>query len=322
MTPRHRHLQGLHGHVWSIAPALRHRLLPVPAPEAVSWSATLSDPHFGALRLTGALRVPPGATTLALLVHGLGGDPDSHYVRQAARELSGAGVATLALALRGADGQGEDIYHAGLVDDLQAALASPELAAFGERHVVGFSIGGHVALRWALQPSDPRVRTVTAVCAPLQLRVAQELLDRGRGAFYRRHVLAGLKRLHAAAAARQRTPHPHAVVRACRTFYRWDELVVVPRYGFAGVHDYYARMSVGERLGALALPSLLVLAAADPMVPPSTVAPFLPAPGRSLLDVRWSERGGHLGFPGDLDLGLGPVHGLMGQVRGFWLRHV
>ena len=58
--------------------------------------------------------------------------------------------------MRGADRSGEDVYHAGTTEDLRAMLRSPALARFRRIHVIGFSLGGHILIRWATEPDrDP-----------------------------------------------------------------------------------------------------------------------------------------------------------------------
>jgi hypothetical protein len=113
------------GHLWTIGPNLRHRLLPRAAPAATPWSTTLHDPRVGPVRLTGALARLPGARELVVLVHGLGGAIDSSYVIKAARAAAAARLESLRPSLRGADRSGAGIYHAGLVDGPTAACPSP-----------------------------------------------------------------------------------------------------------------------------------------------------------------------------------------------------
>ena len=93
--------------------------------------------------------------------------------------------------------------------------------------------------------------------------------------------------------------------------------MVAPRFGFASAEDYYARASVAPRLGRLDRPALLVWSATTRWCPPSTVRPAL---GRlpERARVVWTRRGGHVGFPADLDLGLGGPPGLAGQLAA-WL---
>ena len=61
---------------------------------------------------------------------------------------------------------------------------------------------------------------------------------------------------------------------------------------------------------------LVVFAEGDPLVPRRVVEPYLPT--GSAVKVCRTGRGGHLGFPANLDLGMGTELGLHGQLRGFW----
>src|SRR5690606_981823 len=120
-------------------------------------------------------------------------------------------------------------------------------------------------------------------------------------------------------AARRPVPAPLASIAAVTTLRAWDRLAVVPRHGFCSVDDYYARESVGPRLGALALPTLIVSATGDPMVPAATIEPQL----RRLpahVEARWVP-GGHVGFRAGLDLGTGDAPGLDRQILAWLRRH-
>ena len=92
------------GHAWTILPALRGYALPQRVVETRRFSTTVSDARFTTVRLTGLYTEVPGADTLALIVHGLGGNAESDYCTTAARAAQGAGISSLRLSLRGADG--------------------------------------------------------------------------------------------------------------------------------------------------------------------------------------------------------------------------
>ena len=77
-----------------------------------------------------------------------------------------AGLSCLRMNLRGSDRMGEDYYHGGLTVDLHAALASSEAQRYRRIYLLGYSLGGHVVLRLATEPADPRLVAVAAVCAP------------------------------------------------------------------------------------------------------------------------------------------------------------
>lgn len=255
----------------------------------------MDDPIVGPVGLSGLLRQHPGSDTIVIVVHGLGGAPDSHYCIPAAIGADASGWSTLRLGLRGSDHNGHDFYHAGLTADLEAAIASPELAGYRSIFLLGYSLGGHIALRLALRSLPERIRAVVAICSPLDLALTSKAIDAPQGWLYRAYVLAELRRAYAAVARHRSVPTPMSIVRRIRTIREWDRQTVVPRHGFFGVDDYYARTSVGPRLGALTIPALLILGRDDPMVPPWTLEPSL-ASAPSCVEARWVD-GGHVGFP-------------------------
>src|SRR5207302_1963592 len=121
-----------------------------------------------------------------------------------------------------------------------------------------------VSLHAALRRADPRLTAVAAVCAPLQLARSADAIDQPSLSVYRHHVLSGLKQIYGAVAAKHAVPTPLERVMRIKTIREWDALTVVPRYGFADVEDYYARMSAGLQLHALACPTLLLPSRYDP----------------------------------------------------------
>lgn len=284
------------GHLWTIAPRLRHRLQPLRLPESRSWEVALEDPRMGTIRLSGRLREVPGSDEILVLVHGMGGSTESHYLSSAVLAAEAAGISSLRVNLRGCDRRGEDFFHAGLTADLHAALASPELRGYIRIYALGYSLGGHLALRLGTEEGDPRLAAVAAICSPLDLALAQREIDSPALWIYRRYLLKSLKEIYAAVAARHPVPLPVAEVARIPTIREWDDRVVAPRHGFADAGDYYARTSVAPRLPLLRVPALLLNSEWDPMVPARAVRAALsrPAPG---LKVRWISGGGHVAFP-------------------------
>jgi predicted alpha/beta-fold hydrolase len=285
-------------HAWTIGPNFWHDLARRAAPAADPWSTSLDDPRAGRVTLRGALRREAGARgrSCLVIVHGLGGSFDRHYCTHAALAAQRAGVSCLRFGLRGADRGGDDFYHGGLWADVHAAISSEALADFETLYVLGYSLGGHVTLRYALEAPAPRVRAVAAVCAPLDLELSARHIDAPRSYVYRRHVLAGLNEIYGAVARRHAVPTPLAHVLAAHSLRTWDSLTVVPRFAFDGVADYYGRMSVGPELHRLQVPALLVQSTLDPMVPPWTYERHLARP-LPRLTVRRVAAGGHVAFP-------------------------
>jgi predicted alpha/beta-fold hydrolase len=284
-------------------------------PECQDWQTVVEDPVMGPVRLTGRLRHTPhadrGSETLLLIVHGLGACADASYTRRAARLADAAGFSSLRLNLRGADRLGDDYYHAGLTEDIRSALASPEAERYRKVAILGFSLGGHTALRYATEAIDPRLRAVAAVCSPLDLAAGGRLIDRPGLWAYRRYLFNHLMEIYDAVAERRPVPLPPEEARRIRFFRDWDTRIVAARHGFRDADDYYSKMSVGPRLPELGVPALLVAAEDDPMVPAGAIRPVLERhAGNGLpLEAHWVPSGGHMAFSPRLDLGLGPAPG-------------
>lgn len=296
-------------HVRTVGARLARALRPPAAPAWEEWSTTVEDPKMGAVRLTGRLTPAAGTRSVVLMVHGLGGCSESGYLVTAAWAAAEAGLASLRLNLRGSDRLGEDYYHAGLTADLRAALASPELDRFDTVYLLGYSMGGHLALRYGTETAegvDSRVVGIAAVCAPLDLAATGRVLDRPAFWIYRRYLLANLVEIYREVAARRPVPIPVEEAARIRRFREWDDRVVAPRHGFESAEDYYRRASVGPRLGRLKVPTLLVSSEDDPMVPAQTVRPVLAKEGAAAaMEVRWVPGAGHIAFPDAVDLGFG-----------------
>lgn len=308
----------LHGHAYTLGPRLLYGRKLVAPPFEV-WRTRCVDAHRE-LEITGLLSEPAGADTLVILLHGCGGAPTSHYAVMATQHFVERGVSVLRLAWRGADFAGEDIYHAAQTADVHAAIADARFAKYRRIWLLGYSLGGHCCLHVAHETKDSRVQAVATVCPVLHLVQTNLAIDHPSRAMYRRYVLGGLISNYEPFAKRGFAQTPYERVRRATTFRVYDALAVVPRYGFASVDDYYTRACASHILDKIERPTLVVSARHDPMLPwqiAENVRPsFSPA-----IDFRWAERGGHAGFPRDLDLGEQAPVGLEAQVHA-WLERV
>lgn len=280
-------------------------------PTAEPWETEVADETLGSVRLTGSL-IRGDRPEAVVIVHGLGGCSDSGYVRAVTAAACRRGLTSLRVNLRGADRMGEDYYHGGLTADLRAAVESGALAPYETLLVLGYSLGGHVALRYLLEGAEPRVAATAAICTPLDLAACCDWIDRPIGWIYRRYLLAMLMEIYRPVAARREVPLPVEEAERIRSQREFDHRVIAPRHGFAGVDDYYRRTSVGPHLGGIHGRVMLVLAKDDPMIPRDSQQRHL-AGASGAIDARW-VRGGHVAFPGRLSLGEPGPLGLEEQV--------
>jgi predicted alpha/beta-fold hydrolase len=256
----------------------------------------------GALHLRVTLRPERGPAVL--LVHGIGGSSDSAYVLRAASALLAEGFHVARVDLRGAGASLADapsLYHAGLSRDIEHAAAElasdPRVDGIG---IVGFSLGGNMVLKlageWGASP-PPYARAVVAVSSLVDLEPASRALETSMTFPYRVYIMRSLL----AVARGFRAAHPGRAqfstdgLTPLSTVRDYDRAVVVPMHGFDSVEHYYATQSSGPLLGAITLPTLFAFAEDDPMIPASSVTPWL-ARASASVEVAWSKRGGHVGW--------------------------
>ncbi len=275
----------------------------------------------------------PEPRATALVIHGVGGTSESAYVVRAARALHRVGMHVVRISLRGA-GEGlqtaRSMYHAGMSQDprrvVEHLARDPRVASIG---VLGFSLGGNVTLKlageWgaAVAECPSKLAAVAAVSAPLDLVAVSKVLERIRTLPYRAWVLKGLigQAVEFARAHPKDVKFDPKLLWRVRNIREYDEIVVVPTHGFRDANDYYARSSSGPYLHAVRVPTLLVHAEDDPMVPGATVKPFLGVLP-PCAEVAWSESGGHVGWYAGLDEDRWVDTWAMKSVRRFFERHV
>jgi predicted alpha/beta-fold hydrolase len=238
-----------------------------------------------------------------LVLHGLEGSSASGYVQKTLQEAKVLGWGAVAMNFRSCSGEpnralrsycsGETADPLFVARHVAARIAGPLLA-------VGFSLGGNALLKLLAETGQHApFLAAAAVSAPFDLLACARALDApwGRCVLYRRHFLVTLKRK---ALGKLATHTGHGLdaerVRRARWLQDFDDAFTAPSNGYTGALDYYARCSSGPLLGDVRIPTLLLNAEDDPMIP----ATSLPAPGagEGPLTVLRTRRGGHVGFLG------------------------
>jgi predicted alpha/beta-fold hydrolase len=232
--------------------------------------------------------------SVALLVHGLAGSHASNYLVRLAAKLLKKGVRAFRLDQR-ACGDGYLLaahpFHSGRSQDIGAALRHVAHLTGSEVALVAFSLGANTALKWAGEAGGSHwpAQRVIAVSPPVDLSECVGRLQRYPGRIYDRHFVARL--------LDQVANHPqfktHRFSRRPRSLREFDDAFTAPRCGFADAASYYRACSAGPLLSAIAVPTLILAAKDDPIVPhrPLETAP------RNVI-VSGTTHGGHLGFIG------------------------
>ena len=240
----------------------------------------------------------PDGRAWALVLPGLTGGLGSAYAVRLLRALATAGYRAGLLNYRGHSGRPNRLatgYHAGFTRDLDT-VAQRLAGKYGPGVVAGYSLGGNLLLKWLGETGDDApVRAAAAVSVPFDLAAAAASLRAGPARAYDRYLLIGLRRyVRRKFRDRRALPMPLSELGGLKSIEAFDERITAPLHGFDGAADYYARASCRPWLAKIRVPTLVLNARDDPLVP----ADSLPAEqdlGASVT-LALSDRGGHVGF--------------------------
>ena len=313
---RNPHLQTLWGPLGRKAPEVERR----------TERLALADGDYLLLDWAGP-QSHPGQLTVILL-HGLSGCSDSHYMRGIQKTLANAGIRSVAINSRGAKQPNDTAlcYHAGETDDVDAVIEHVfHQDPTGHRIAIGVSLGGSRLLNWLAHRDNGRLTAVASVCAPLRLDLCANRLDRGLSRLYRQHLLKNLlaqfeekkrhlDRVNPAEAKRLYRLNMDGI----RSFWRYDDQIIAPLYGFRGASHYYAECSAGPTLHQIRTPSLMLQNRDDPFMTPQTLPRQEELGPAMTLEI--SDHGGHVGFVAQGNRRYWLEQRLLAFVQGFGFR--
>jgi hypothetical protein len=237
-----------------------------------------------------------------VLIHGLEGSSESLYMLGCAEKGVAAGFNVIRLNQRNCGGTERltpTLYNSGLSGDYRAVVL--ELIArdaLPEIFVAGFSMGGNLALKMAGEFADAppaALRGVIGVCPAMDLALGADALDSPRNWLYRWNFVRSLKDRYRRKAALFPERYSLDGLDRVRTIREFDDVITAPHCGYRDADDYYFRASALRVVERIRVPTLILIALDDPIVP---FAPFRdPAiTGNSNITVVAPEAGGHCGF--------------------------
>jgi predicted alpha/beta-fold hydrolase len=235
-----------------------------------------------------------------ILVHGLEGSSSAGYARSLAQAALEAGCATHRFNMRSCGGtehlSGRTLYHSGQTSDLLAVIR--RLSTSAPIFIAGFSLGGNVVLKLAGELGDAAADLIAGVIAtstPIDLAACVRQLDKPSNLIYARRFVTRLK--ERVRAKERITPglFDLAGLKAVRNIYDFDDRFTAQAFSFGSADNYYATQSSNQFLDRIRVPTLLVQAKDDPLIPFAVYdhPAFSTNPHLRLLAI---EHGGHLGF--------------------------
>ena len=239
---------------------------------------------------------------LVLLTHGLEGDSGRQYMTGMAKFFSAKNWDVLAWNCRSCSGEMnrlQRMYHHGEIGDIGEVIGHAlKLHSYETAVLIGFSMGGNINMKYLGvhgRNAPEQIRCCVAFSSPTDLKAGAEVLDHPSNFIYFRRFLHYLS-LKIKAKDRQ---FPGVVdiskLKGIKVWRDFDEFFSAPLNGFRDAEDFYQQASAKNFMGGIAVPTLLVQAQNDPILPPQCYPVELCKKHPDIF-LEMPRHGGHVGF--------------------------
>lgn len=239
-----------------------------------------------------------------LLLHGLNGSSDSHYMKGIAAKAFTRGMNVLRLNQRNCGNTehlSEGLFHSGLTEDARVIIDELQVVdGLRSISVAGYSLGGNLALKLAgeygSRPPDA-LKAVAAVSPIIEIGECTRALERRENILYEWNFVRELRKRMERKERFWPGLFDLSKLGAIRTVREFDNTFTAPHFGFADAEDYYYRCSAMRVADRISVPALVITAEDDPFVPPGPFrSPVLAA--NPHIELHITRYGGHCGFVG------------------------
>ncbi len=247
-----------------------------------------------------------------IIVHGLEGSVESQYVIGTGSKAWTAGMSVIRMNMRNC-GNTETLtptlYHSGLSADVGAvAKALIEEEGLDRISIVGFSMGGNLALKLAGEWSDhapQQVKAIATVSPAMDLAASADALHSWTNWLYEQRFLRGLRKRYQRKAMLFPDVYDLTHLRRFASIREFDHEITAHYEGFAGAEDYYHRAASARVLEQIRVPTLVLHSKDDPFIRilPETRSKLAANPAIRFIET---AHGGHCAF-------LAPPNGYDGR---------
>jgi predicted alpha/beta-fold hydrolase len=238
---------------------------------------------------------------LVIISHGLEGNSNRQYSKGMARYFFNKGWDSLAWNCRSCSGELNRLarfYHHGDTADLGLIVDEAIRQRYNTVVLIGFSMGGSFGLKYLGERGSQlpaEVKGGVSFSVPCDLAAGGRILDRRGLSFYRNRFMGKLKKKLTEKALLFPQQIDIARVHTLQTFDDFNNCITAPLHGFADSADFYRQSECKPWLEKIAVPTLLVNAANDPLLTPECY-PVEIAEKSEKLFLEIPKRGGHVGF--------------------------
>ncbi|SDG12240.1 hypothetical protein SAMN04487996_115106 [Dyadobacter soli] len=284
------------GHFQSIYPALFRQVNGIKY-----FREKIVTPDDDFLSLDWSYAQNEGPRSLVILSHGLEGDSTRQYITGMVKLLNQHGFDCLAWNFRSCGGemnQTARFYHSGATEDLDAVTQYAFQKGYTDVRLVGFSLGGNLTLKYLGEQGaaiDSRIKGSIVFSVPMDLKACSLAIIEPRNQIYMHRFLKSLK----PKVVEKARFFPERIRldnhRLVKTLYDFDDVYTARLHGFDCADHYYAECSSMHFIEPISIPTMIVNAKNDPIVPfESLPLEVLRAHADVLLLA--TEDGGHCGF--------------------------
>ena len=234
-----------------------------------------------------------------VFLHGLEGSSEAGYIASFSQQALERGYGVHRLNMRtcgGTEALSETMYHSGLTADPRFVCEGLVARGLSPIYVVGFSLGANVALKLAGElGSSHLLAGVCAVCAPINLAACVRVIDKPRNLIYARRFLTRLR--ERVRTKNRLSPHLYNTdgLDQVKSIWDFDDRFTAPLFGFGTAANYYATQSARNFLNDIRIPTFVVTAQDDPLVP-FEIYEHEAFSKNSAISFLAPKHGGHLGF--------------------------
>jgi uncharacterized protein len=241
-----------------------------------------------------------GSSSLVIISHGLEGNTQRAYIKGMARAAYQLGYDVLTWNYRGCSEEMNKairFYHSGATDDLATVVAHADSQNhYKAIHLVGFSLGGNLTLKYL---GEPRVRPISLKKAvtfsvPLDLHTSCLKISQPSNWIYSQRFLKSLRK-KVLDKSRVMSGIDASGLSKIKTLHEFDDHFTGPIHGFKNALDYYYQCSAIRVIQDISIPTLVVNADNDPFLSPECY-PHQLLKDHLHVSLEIPSHGGHVGF--------------------------
>ncbi|MDX2190541.1 MAG: alpha/beta fold hydrolase [Bacteroidota bacterium] len=238
---------------------------------------------------------------LIVILHGLEGSSSSGYIIEIANQMQTLGYESVVFNFRGCSGEINRLfksYHSGATEDLETVLKFLINMGYNNIHLLGFSLGGNVLLKYLGESGKNfpnQIKSAVAISVPIMLYSSAIKLAQWDTKIYLNRFLKSMK----GKIIQKKHIYPDWFdfrrLMKSSDFESFDDAYTAPSFGFESAKDYYQKSSSFYFLNNIWLPTLLINAENDPFLSKDCF-PIEIARTSDFFFFEQTISGGHVGF--------------------------